>query len=136
MYTKHMENMDPVSTTLYGGNFPSREAALDFFRLEDGVPRRLYEEMYLQGDFHGAIELRFFPKKSNQAEELFADFPGGDAIVSALQERFLAKLKRRVNTAVAIRGFYLPAHFTGRPMSAMTEKRTADYHVFCIEELV
>lgn len=136
MNTAHMERMDPVSMTVYGGNFPSPEEARDFFRVEDGIPRRLYEEMYLQGEFRGRIEMRHFPQKSNSAAELFADFPYGAYIVRSLEERFLSKLKRRVNTAVVIYGFYLGAHYTGHAASVMREKKGPDYHVFAVEEML
>lgn len=136
MNTNPLERMDPVSLTVYGANFPSLEEARDFFRVVDGIPRRLYEEMYLQGEFRGRVELRYFPKKSNRAAELFADFPHGAYIIQSLAERFEDKLKRQVNTAVVIYGFYLGAHYTGRPGSVMREKKAPDYHVFAVDELL
>lgn len=77
--------------------------------------------------------MRHFPQKSNSAAELFADFPYGAYIVRSLEERFLNKLKRRVNTAVVLYDFDWMAHFTGRPLSAMREKKTDSYHIFYVE---
>ena len=136
MSADRMERMDPISMTIYGANFPSLEDAQEFFRVEDGIPKRLYQETYLQGEFQGRIEIRRFAKKTNRAEELFANFPQGEYIIQSLQERFTSKLKRQVNTAVVIYGFYLGAHYTGRPAAVMREKRGPDYHVFAVEEML
>ena len=53
---------------LFGGIFESQQAAEDFMKIVDGVPKRFMDELYLQGDFTGRIEIRFFEKKSNAAE--------------------------------------------------------------------
>ena len=57
---------------VFGGIFPSRLEAEEFFTLEEGIPRRFLRELYLREEFTGSIETVFFDKKSNRAEELFA----------------------------------------------------------------
>lgn len=127
--------MDENCLEVWGANFASRQEAEDFMKLEDGIPKRFMEELYLDGKFSGRIEIRFFEKKSNKAEELFADFPYGDKIIEVLKAKFRDKLKRRVNTAIVLYDFHLGSHFTGRPASVMTERRTDSYHIFSVENV-
>ena len=70
---------DKDKLEIFGGIFESQQAAEDFMKTADGIPKRFMEELYLQGDFAGHIEIRFFEKKSNKAEELFRDFQIGRA---------------------------------------------------------
>lgn len=128
-------DMENNSVEVYGGIFKSLQDAEDFMQITDGIPLRFYQELYLQGDSKGRIEIKFFEKMTNKAEELYRDFPYGDVIVEGLQARFLSKLKRRVNTAIVIYDFYLPKHFTGHPMSVMKEKRTDDFYIFDIDSI-
>jgi len=129
---KH-DDRDNNHLEVFGGIFPSRQAAEEFFALEDGRPRRFMEALCLQGDFTGSIEIAFFDKKSNNAEELFAGFPCGDRIVEVLRQKFWTKLKRRVNTAIVIYDFDLRHHFSNRPARVMQENKTEDHHVFSID---
>lgn len=120
---------------VFGGIFPSQEAAEEFMALEDGIPRRFLRELYLREEFTGSIKVVYFDKKSNQAEELFAGFPYGDRIIQVLRDKFADKLKRRVNTAIVLYDFDWMYHFTGHPVSVMREKKTADYHIFYVESV-
>lgn len=128
--------MDNGSLAVYAGVFPSEQAAADFFQLTDGVPVRLYNEMYLQGDFCGKIEIKFFDKSSNKAEDLFADFPYGENIVGMLRAFRCDKMPRKMNTAVIIYDFYLGDHFTGHNLKQMKQKKGEDYSVFHISDIV
>ena len=124
-------SMDKNSAAVYGGIFDSLEAAQEYMQLVDGVPKRFMDDMYLRGEFSGRIEIRYFGKKSNKAEELYKDFPYSDRIVGFLQEAFLNKLKRAANTAIIIYDFYLGVeHMTGHRYKQMSEKKTDDYHIF------
>ena len=128
--------MDQNSAAIYGGVFESLEAAQEYMKLIDGKPKSFMDDMYLQGDFHGRIEIHYFDKKSNKAEDLYKDFPYSDRIVSFLQEAFLTKLKRTVNTAIVIYDFYLGAeHMTGHTYKQMSEKKTDSYYIFHVANL-
>lgn len=127
--------MDENCLEVWGANFASRQEAEDFMKLEDGIPKRFMKELHLDGRFSGHIEIRFFEKKSNKAEELFADFPYGDRIIEVLKAKFRDKLKRRVNTAIVLYDFHLGSHFTGRPLGVMTERKTDGYHLFNVENV-
>ena len=131
-----MMGMDENSVAVYGGIFRSLQDAENFMALVDGKPKRFYEELYLQGDFKGQIEIKFLEKKTNKAEELYCDFPDGDTIVEGLKARFLSKLKRQVNTAIVIYGFYPGAHFTGHNYSMMREKKTEEFYLFHVDNIV
>lgn len=98
-------NSDKNMLEIFGGNFESREAAEEFMKIVDGKPKQFMEALYLQGDFAGHIEVRFFEKKTNKAEELFKDFPYGEKIIEVLKAKFADKIKRRINTAVVIYDF-------------------------------
>lgn len=52
--------LDQNCLEVFGGIFPSREAAEAFMGLESGRPGRFMEELYLQGEFIGRVEVRFF----------------------------------------------------------------------------
>ena len=47
---------------VFGGIFPSRLEAEEFFTLEEGIPRRFLRELYLREEFTGSIETVFFDK--------------------------------------------------------------------------
>lgn len=128
--------MDENCLEVWGGNFASRQEAEDFMKLEDGIPKRFMDELHLDGKFSGHIEIRFFEKKSNNAEELFVDFPYGDKIIEVLKAKFRNKLKRRVNTAIVLYDFHLSSHFTRFLMSMMTERKTDSYHIFNVGNVV
>lgn len=128
-------DMDYNSLEVYGGIFNSLQDAEDFMKIVDGKPQRFYDELFLQRDFKGHIEIKFFDKKTNKAEELYKDFPYGDVIVDGLKARFSNKLKRQVNTAIVIYDFYLGAHFTGHLLSTMKETRTYDYYIFDVNTI-
>ncbi len=118
---------------LFGGIFESQQAAEDFMKIVDGVPKRFMDELYLQGNFTGRIEIRFFEKKSNAAEELFRDFPYSEKIMGALKAKFADKVKRRINTAIVLYDFDWKGHFSNHFLSQMREKKTDQYHIFHIE---
>ena len=118
---------------LFGGIFESQQAAEDFMKIVDGVPKRFMDELYLQGDFTGRIEIRFFEKKSNAAEELFRDFPYSKKIIDTLKAKFADKVKRRINTAIVLYDFDWKGHFSNHFLSQMREKKTDQYHIFHIE---
>lgn len=127
--------MDENFLEVWGANLASQQEAEDFMKLEDGIPKRFMEELHLDGKFSGHIEIRFFEKKSNKAEELFADFPYGDKIIEVLRAKFKSKLKRRVNTAIVLYDFHLGSHFTGALMSMMMERKTDSYHIFNVDDV-
>ena len=62
--------IDKNMLEVFGGIFESQQAAEEFMKIVDGKPKRFMEELYLQGDFTGHIEIRFFEKKTNRAEEM------------------------------------------------------------------
>lgn len=126
-------NRDINKLEVYGGIFKSLQDAEAFMKIVDGIPQRFYQELYLQGDFEGRIEINFFERMTNKAEELYQDFPYGDIIVKGLQARFSSKLKRRANTAIVIYDFDLGAHFTGHPLSSMKEKKTDEFYIFNVD---
>ncbi len=128
--------MDKGTLAVYAGVFPSEQAAVEYMRLTDGVPRRFYDEMYLKGDFVGRIEIKYFDKSSNKAEDLFADFPCGDNIVGMLRAFRHDKMPRKMNTAIVIYEFYLGDHFTGHNLKQMTQKKGEDYSIIHIDNIV
>lgn len=82
-----MERSDENMLGIFGGIFETQQAAEDFMKITDGKPKRFMEELYLQGDFTGHIEIKFFEKKTNGAEELFKDFPYGEKNCRGLKSR-------------------------------------------------
>ena len=58
---------DKNKLEIFGGIFESQQAAEDFMKIVDGMPKRFMEELYLQGDFVGHIEIRFFEQKIGRA---------------------------------------------------------------------
>lgn len=120
---------------IFGGIFESQQAAEEFMKIVDGKPKRFMEELYLQGDFTGQIEIKFFEKKTNKAEELFIDFSYGEKIINVLKAKFADKLKRRVNTAIVLYDFDWGGHFSSHFLSQMREKKTDEYHIFRIENV-
>lgn len=127
--------LDENMAEIFGGIFESQQAAGEYFKLVDGKPKRFMDELYLQGDFTGHIEIKFFDKKSNNAEQLFKDFPYGEKIVEVLKAKFADKLKRRINTAIVIYDFDWAGHFSNHFLSQMREKKTDTYHIFHIESV-
>ena len=128
-------DMDESCLEVWGANFASQQEAENFMKLEDGIPKRFMKELHLDGKFSGHIEIRFFEKKSNKAEELFADFPYGDKIVEVMNAKFWSKLKRRVNTAIVLYDFHLGSHFTEAFLRMMTERKTDSYHIFYVDSV-
>ncbi len=126
---------DKNMAEIFGGIFESHQAAVDYFKLVNGKPERFMEELYLQGDFTGHIEIKFFDKKSNKAEELFKDFPYGEKLIEVLKAKFADKLKRRINTAIVVYDFDWAGHFSSHFLSQMREKKTDTYHIFHIESV-
>lgn len=122
--------MDENSLEIYAGNFSSLAAAEDYFKIVDGKPQRFMDELYLTGDLHGEIKILYFDKKTNDAAELFCNFPYGRNIVGMLKAMFKDKLKRKVNTAIVIYDFYAGDHFTGHTAKQMSERKTDDHHIF------
>ena len=120
---------------VFGGIFESLQAAEEFMKIEDGKPKRFMEELYLQGDFTGYIEIRFFEKKTNNAEELFKDFSYGEKIIEVLKAKFADKLKRRVNTAIVLYDFDWKGHFSSHFLSQMRERKTDEYYIFHVENV-
>lgn len=126
---------DENMAEIFGGIFESRQAAEEYMQLVNGKPERFMDELYLQGDFTGHIEIRFFEKKTNSAEELFKDFPYGERIIQVLKAKFADKLKRKVNTAIVIYDFDWAGHFSSHFLSQMREKKTDKYHIFHVESV-
>lgn len=127
--------LDENTISLFGGIFESQQAAEEYMKIVDGCPKRLMEELYLKGDFVGHVEVRFFEKKSNRAEELFKDFPYGEKIIEVLKAKFKDKLKRRVNTVIVIYDFNWLTHLSDHFSSQMKERKTDEYHIFYIEDV-
>ncbi len=130
-----MSTRDKNTLAVFGGNFPSEEFARDFMAIKNGRPERFMDELFLEGDFIGRVELKFFETKSNRAEELFIDFPHGKKIVEVMKAKFDDKLKRRVNTAIVLYDFDWGAHFSSHFLSQMREKRTEEYHIFHVSDV-
>ena len=78
--------------------------------MTDGVPKGLMEKLYLQGEFIGRVEYKFFEKKSNLAEELLSDFSYGDKIIEVFKAKYVNKLKKKANTIIVIYDFHLGNH--------------------------
>lgn len=127
--------LDDNTLEIFGGIFESREAAEDYMKIVNGRPERFMDELYLQGDFQGHVEIKFFEKKTNKVEELFRDFPYGERIVEVLKWKCINKLKRRVNTAIIIYDFYWAGHFSNHFLSQMREKKTDEYYIFHVENV-
>lgn len=130
-----MRSIDENMAEIFAGIFESKQAAEEYMKLVDGKPERFMNELYLKGDFTGHIEIEFFDKKSNKAEELFKDFPYGKKIVEVLKAKFAAKLKRQVNTAIVIYDFDWAGHFSSHFLSQMSEKKTDKYYIFHVENV-
>lgn len=130
-----MINSDKNMLEIFGGIFESQQAAEEFMKIVDGKPKRFMEELYLQGDFTGHVEIRFFEKKTKQAQELLQDFPYGEKIIEVLRAKFADKLKRRVNTAIVLYNFDWKGHFSNHLLSQMREKKTEGYHIFHVENV-
>lgn len=130
-----MAAIDKNYISIFGGNFPSKEFAEDFMAITDGRPKRFMEELFLEGDFTGRVELKFFDTKSNLAEELFRDFSYGEKIIKVMKAKFDDKLKRRVNTAIVLYDFDWSGHFSSHFLSQMREKRTEEYHIFHVSDV-
>lgn len=128
-------NRDENQLEIFGGIFESQQAAEDFMKIEAGIPKRFMEELYLRGDFLGHIEIRFFEKKSNMAEELFRDFPYGEKIIETLKAKFADKIKRCINTAIVLYHFDFGGHFSNHCLSQMRGKKTDKYYIFYIENV-
>lgn len=130
-----MSAIDKNFLSIFGGNFPSEEFAKDFMAIKNGKPERFMNELFLEGDFTGRVELKFFDTKSNRAEELFRDFSYGDKIIEVMKAKFDDKLKRRVNTAIVLYDFNWSGHFSSHFLSQMREKRTEEYHIFHVSDV-
>ncbi len=128
-------SLDENMLEVFGGIFESQQAAEEFMKIVDGKPKRFMEELYLQGDFTGHVEIRFFEKKTKQAQELLQDFPYGEKIIEVLRAKFADKLKRRVNTAIVLYNFDWKGHFSNHLLSQMREKKTEEYHIFHVENV-
>lgn len=128
-------SLDENMLEVFGGIFESQQAAEEFMKIVDGKPKRFMEELYLQGDFTGHVEIRFFEKKTKQAQELLQDFPYGEKIIEVLRAKFADKLKRRVNTAIVLYNFDWKGHFSNHLLSQMREKKTEGYHIFHVENV-
>ena len=127
--------MDENSLAVYGGIFKSKQAAEEYMQIVDGKPQRFMDELYLTGDFNGRVEIIYFDKKTNSAQELYRDMPYGENIVGMLKAMFKDKLRRKVNTAIVIYDFYSADHFTGHNIKQMTEKKAEEYHVFWVGDI-
>lgn len=127
--------IDKNMLEVFGGNFESEQAAREFMKITDGRPKRFIDELFLEGAFTGSVEVRFFEKKSNNAAELFKDFPYGEKIVEVLKAKFADKLKRRVNTAIVLYDFDWKGHFSSHFVSQMREKKTDEYHIFYVNNV-
>lgn len=130
-----MAAIDKNYISVFAGNFPSKESAEDYMAIKDGKPKRFMEELFLEGDFIGRAELKFFDAKSNRAEELYRDFPYGEKIIEVMKAKFDDKLKRRVNTAIVLYDFDWSGHFSSHFLSQMREKRTEEYHIFHVSDV-
>lgn len=129
--------MDKGSLAVYAGVFPDEKAAIDYMQLTDGKPMRFMEDMYLTGDFCGRIEIRYFSKSTNNALELFTEFPYSENIIGMLRAMYKEKLPRRMNTAIVLYDFYLGAeHFTGHSAKQMSQKKGEDYSILHIANIV
>ena len=120
---------------VFGGNFKSLQDVEKYMEIINGKPEKFMEELYLQGDFLGHIEYKFFDKKENKAEELLKNFPYGEKIVEILKAKFADKLKRKVNTIIVIYDFDLANHFSRHSLKQMKEKKTDEYHIFNVENI-
>lgn len=129
------EKIDIDCLEVFGGNFQSEQDVEKYMEIINGKPERFMEELYLQGDFIGRVEYKFFDKKDNNAKELLKDFSYGEKIVDVLKAKFADKLKKKVNTIIVIYDFNLGNHFTRRPLKQMKEKKTQEYHIFNVENV-
>lgn len=126
------KELDKNGLEVFAGVFKSQQDVEDFLQITDGVPKGLMDKLYLEGEFSGRVEYKFFEKKSNLTEELLKDFPYGDRIIEVFKAKFVNKLKKAANTIIVIYDFDLGNHFSGHPLGVMKEKKSDEYHIFNI----
>ena len=59
-----------------------------------------------------------------------------EKIIEVLRAKFADKLKRRVNTAIVLYNFDWKGHFSNHLLSQMREKKTEEYHIFHVENVL
>ena len=128
--------LDENCLEVFAGVFKSQQDVEDFLQITDGVPKGLMENLYLVGEFSGRVEYKFYEKKSNLAEDFIVDFPYGDKIIEVFKAKCVNKLKKKVNAIIVIYDFHLGNHFSNHPLGVMKEKKSDDYHVFSIDNVV
>lgn len=132
----YIRALDKDCLEVFAGVFKSQQDVEDFLQITDGVPKGLMEKLYLEGEFIGRVEYKFFEKKSNLAEELLSDFPYGDKIIEVFKAKYVNKLKKKANTIIVIYDFHLGNHFSNHPLGVMKEKKCDEYHIFNINNVV
>lgn len=129
------KELDLNCLEVFGGVFESEEALKEYMKSDDGTPKRIMEDLYLEGDFIGAVEYRFLPGKTNEAEKALAGMPYSDKIVEVLRAKFADKFKKKVNTIIVLYDFHLGNHFSRHNLKDMKERKTDNYCIFNIENV-
>lgn len=129
------KRMDSSNLEVFAGVFESEQAVEDYVRIVDGKPKQLMDDLYLQGEFIGHVEYRFFSEKTNSAEVALADFPYGNKIIEVLKAKFADRFKKKVNTVIVLYDFYLGMHFSNHFLRQMKECKKENYHIFNVENV-
>ena len=129
------KRMDSLNLEVFAGVFESEQAVEEYVRIVDGKPKQLMDDLYLQGDFIGHVEYRFFSEKTNSAEVALADFPYAGKIIEVLKAKFADKFKKKVNTVIVLYDFYLAEHFSNHSLRQMKECKKDNYHIFNVENV-
>lgn len=126
------KELDLNCLEVFGGVFESEQSVEEYMKNDDGVAKRIMEDLYLQGDFIGTVEYRYLSEKTNEAEKALSGMPYGDKIVEVLKAKFADKFKRKINTIIVLYDFHLGNHFSRHNLRDMKERKTDNYYIFNI----
>ena len=133
--TNKIRVMDLTNLEVFAGVFETEKSVEEYVRIVDGKPKRLMDDLYLQGEFIGHVEYRFFSEKTNSAESALKGFPYGDKIIEVLKSKFANKFKKKVNTVIILYDFHLGSHFSNHNLRQMKECKKENYHIFSVENV-
>lgn len=81
--------------TVFGGVFESEQAVEEYMKIIDGKPERFMKDLYLQGDFSGQIEFKFFEKNQMKRKQYY--------LIFHMEIRLLRCLKRNSQINLNVR---------------------------------
>ena len=135
MDTEKTREMDLLNLEVFAGVFESEQDVEEYVRIVDGKPKRLMDDLYLQGEFIGHAEYRFLSEKTNSAEIALAGFPYERKIIEVLKAKFADKFKKKINTIIVLYDFHLGSHFSNHLLRQMKECKKDNYHIFNVENV-